>query len=407
MSTSSSPKNFLCISSYFKGVDFISACKEEGNRVFLVTLKKLEHEPWPSESIDEIFFMEGEIKGKWNMDDLIRGLAFLMRNQKIDRIVALDDFDVDKATMIREHFRIPGMGQTTGRFFRDKLAMRMKAHESNIPIPTFSPLFNDAEINHYLQEVPGPWMIKPRSEASATGIKKVQTAEEAWQVLNELGDVRHHYLIEKFAPGDVYHVDALSVGGNVIFSRVSQYLNTPMEVAHGGGVFQSHTVEFGSDDDEKLKILNVEVMKAFGMNYSASHTEFIKDKETGNFNFLETSSRVGGAHLAEMVEASSGINLWAEWARIESAMAQGVDYQMPEVSNDYAGIVVSLSKFQHPDTSSFIDPEIHWRLQKDHHIGMIVKSDSRERILELLGQYTERIFKEFHASAPAPDASRP
>ena len=108
---------FLCISSFFKGEDFLRSCKALGNKVLLVTSKGLEHKKWPRESIDEIFYMQEKREGVWNMDDLISGLAFLMRNQKIDRIVALDDFDVEKATLVREHFRIPGMGQTTGRYF--------------------------------------------------------------------------------------------------------------------------------------------------------------------------------------------------------------------------------------------------------------------------------------------------
>ena len=43
-----------------------------------------------------------------------------MRSKKIDRIVALDDFDVEKGAYLREHFQISGMGQTTARHFRDK-----------------------------------------------------------------------------------------------------------------------------------------------------------------------------------------------------------------------------------------------------------------------------------------------
>ena len=399
-----SPLTFLCISSFFKGEDFIRYCKKEGNTVYLVTSENLRGEPWPWDDIDETFYLHEDESNQWNMPDLIGGLAYLMRSKKIDRVVALDDFDVEKAAHVREHFRIPGMGQTTARYFRDKLAMRVKAAEAGIPVPAFSNLFNDETVNEYAQRVSPPWMVKPRSEASATGIKKVNSVEELWEVIHGLGDHRHNYLIEQFKPGAVYHVDALTVDGKVQFSRVSQYLNTPMEVAHGGGIFRAHTVAFGSKDDKALQKLNAAVMKAFGMQFSASHTEFIRCDDDDTFYFLETSSRVGGAHLAEMVEMSSGINLWGEWARIETAMAQGTKYTLPKIKKDYAGIVVSLSRFQHPDSSSFEDKEICWRLDKEYHIGMIVKSKKRERVLELLVDYARRIGQDFHASAPAPDA---
>ena len=71
--------------------------------------------------------------------------------------------------------------------------------------------------------------------------------------------------------------------------------------------------------------------------------------------------------------------------------------------NDYSGIVISLSNHQHPDTEDFNDPEIYWRMDMEHHIGFIVKSDNRERILEILEDYTHRIYEKYHASAPVPD----
>lgn len=389
---------FLCLSNEFKGADFLKACKNEGNRVLLITSEKLKDKPWPHDHIDEIFYVREVKQYQMNFEDIKGGLNYFMRQNKVDRIVALDDFDVEKAAHLREHFRIPGMGETTCRHFRDKLAMRMKAQEEGLKVPPFSALFHDSDINEFIQNTPTPWVVKPRGEASATGIKKVHSGEELWEVIHGLGDDRPEYLVEQFKAGAVYHADALSLDGKNLFCRVSQYLNTPLEVAHGGGVFLSHTVEFGSDDDKKLQKFSKEVMKAFGMNYGASHTEFIKADEDGEFYFLETSSRVGGAHLAEMVEASSGINLWAEWAKMETAVANGTSYKMPRAKKEYAGIVVSLSRFQYPDNQSFNDEEVVWRLNKDYHIGMIIKAKKRERILSLLEDYTARIFRDFHAA---------
>ena len=117
-----STKNFICISNYFKGNDFLINLKKQGNKVYLITSEKLRDKPWAFEYIDEIFFMPGQ-DVDWNLDDLLAGVANLMRHKKIDSIVALDDFDVEKAAYLRENLRMPGMGQTTGRYFRDKLAM--------------------------------------------------------------------------------------------------------------------------------------------------------------------------------------------------------------------------------------------------------------------------------------------
>ena len=394
--------HILCISRFFKGNDFLRSCHDAGHNVYLLTSKKLEHEPWAKESLEDVFYMVEDEHGKWNHDHLIGGLAHKMRSMKFDFFVALDDFDVEHVAFLREYFRIPGMGETTARYFRDKLAMRIKSKSSGIPVPAFTNLFHDSDIQAFVEKNAAPWLIKPRMQASSTGIQKIHSEEDLWLALEQLGGLRHEYLLEKFAPGDVYHVDSLYFNGKKTFTQVSKYLNTPFEVAHGGGIFRSVTLANDDPDKAALIELNEEVMHAFGMQYSASHSEFIKNHETGHFFFLETASRVGGANLAEMVEASTGINLWREWAKIEIAQCLGKQYVLPKVRQDNAGIIVSLSKYEKPDLSSFEDKEVVWRMDKKHHIGMILQSKNRDKILTLLDKYAERIKNEFHASMPSP-----
>jgi D-alanine-D-alanine ligase-like ATP-grasp enzyme len=391
---------FLCFSSYFKGEAFLSACKAAGNKVYLVTDSKLRDMPWPYKDLDDVFYLPADESGSWNQDHLANAISYKMRSTKFDRFVALDDFDVERVASLRERFRIPGMGETTSRYFRDKLAMRMKAREEGIPVPDFTAIFNDTEVNEYVDRVPSPWLIKPRSEASAVGIKKIHDKETLWVILNSLGDNRQKYLLEKYSPGVVYHVDSLNHEGKCVFTRVSQYLDAPLDVSHGGGIFRSHTLDFKDEATKALTALNTKVMKAFGMQYSASHTEFIKSHATGEFLFLETSSRVGGANLAEMIEFASGVNLWAEWAKIETAMASGKSYKPPVDTKEHAGIVVSLSRYKEPDTSSFNNEELVWKMKKDWHIGLIIKSKTPAKVLEILADYTDRIREEYHASLP-------
>ncbi len=390
------PLTFLCISNYFKGSDFLIQLKELGNTVYLVTSETLRDKPWPHQHIDEIYYMSGH-DTDWNLDHLCLGVCGILRNKKIDVVVALDDFDVEKAAFLRENLRIPGMGLTTSRYFRDKLAMRMKAHEASISIPAFCALFNDQTINEFAAKVEFPYVLKPRSEASSHGIVKVNSKEELWHHINELGDNRFKYLVEQFRPGSVFHVDTLVNDDKVLFSCVSQYLSTPMEITHGGGIFRSVTVEYDSEDWTNLEELNKKLLKAFGIRFGASHSEFIKGND-GNYYFLETASRVGGAHLAEMVEAASGINLWKEWAKLEDANHKNLKYKLPKIKKEFSGIINTLSKYQHPDLSSFDDKEIYWKLPLEYHAGLIVHAKKRSRIMELLDDYMRRLSDNFHTT---------
>ena len=383
-------KTFICVSNYFKGADFLIELKKLGNKVFLVTSEKLRDKPWPTEYIDEIFFMEGQ-DTDWNLEHLLLGVGNLMKSTTIDAIVALDDFDVEKATYLRENLRISGMGQTTGRYFRDKLAMRMRAKSCGISNPNFCSLFNDHDINTFADTISPPWVLKPRSEASAAGIIKVYDKENLWIHINEMGNNRFKYLVEQFRPGDVYHCDSLVLNGKILFSITSKYLTTPMEISQDGGIFRTANIPYDSEDDKAIKALNEQVIKGFGLKHGAAHSEYIKCKDNDKIYFLETSSRVGGAHIAEMVEAASNINLWKEWASIEDSLVKETQYILPKIKKGYAGIVLTLSKFQHPDLSSFSDSEVCFRVPLDYHAGLIVKSDLSERVLELLDDYANRL----------------
>ena len=179
--------------------------------------------------------------------DIVGAVTHLARNHKLDRIVALDEYDMETAATLREHLRIPGMGLTTMRYFRDKLAMRMRALDRDVRVPDFVPIVNHADIRYYLEHVPGPWVLKPRQEASAIGIKKIHAAEELWPLLEQLGDKQSSYLLEKFLPGDVFHVDSVVSENEVVFANVSKYGKPPMNVAQGGGIFTTFTVPRGSE----------------------------------------------------------------------------------------------------------------------------------------------------------------
>jgi biotin carboxylase len=393
----SQPLTLLCLASYEKGADFIRECKRQGCRVFLLTSQSLANANWPRESIDDIFLIPDKNK-KWNRDDVIYGVSYLARREKFDRIVALDDFDVETAAALREHLRIPGMGDTTARYFRDKLAMRMQARDSQIRVPELTHALHYDTLREFMARVPGPWLLKPRFEASATGINKIERAEDLWPLLDSLGDRQSFYVLERYVPGDIYHVDSIISEREIVFALANRYGHPPMDVSHKGGIFTTRTMVRGSADEQALQEINRQVLQAMGLVRGVSHTEFIKGQD-GNFYFLETSARVGGANIVELNEAASGINLWVEWAKIEIAGGSR-PYQLPTLRQDYAGLIVSLARQERPDTSAYNDAEVYWRMDKSNHVGLVVRAQTPERVEELLANYTQRFYQDFFASAP-------
>jgi biotin carboxylase len=388
----------LCVSSYEKGQEFLRTCKGMGCRVLLLTVEKLRDGDWPRESIDEMFFMPEELP----VEDLIKAVSFAARSQPIDRIVALDEFDMENVSALREHMRIPGMGLTTVRYFRDKLAMRARAKEAGIRVPEFVPVLNYDALREFMGRVPAPWLLKPRSQASGIGMKKIHAPVELWPWLDELGDRQSTYLLEQFIPGSVYHVDSVASEREVIFAEAHAYGAPPLETSHQGGVFTTRTLPRDSADVKTLLEINRRVLDELGFLRGVTHAEFLKAHSDGKFYFLEVAARVGGAYISDVIDAATGINLWREWARLEVGAGKQ-PYQLPATRHDYAGAIVSLARQDQPDTSAYNDSEIVYRIAKYHHAGFVLKSPDSERIQELLASYSRRFQADFLATAPVPE----
>jgi biotin carboxylase len=394
------PPNIICLATYFKGGEFIRECKRLGCRVVLITKEKMLKEDWPHESLDDIIAVPNDA-GPPLFIDLI---AFLARKVKPDRVVALEEFDVMTAALIREHFCLTGMDSSTAKTFRDKYRMAEAARLAGATVPEFVPLINPDDVRAFMERVPPPWIIKPRSDVSAIGIRRVKEADEVWRVIDELNERPNlrerasYYLLAQFIAGEVFHVDSIVNKGRVLFAGANRYGRPPLEVAHQGGTYISRTVARRSEDEKTLFAVNRKLVKSMSIERGATHAEFIKSDEDGRFYFLEIAARVGGAYIADVLEAASGLNLWREWAGMEVDGTSAA--KLKPVRNEYAGIVLSLSRQECPDTSAYDAPEIVYRVKKRHHAGLIVRSPKLERVEELVTDYARRFVDDFVAVVP-------
>ncbi len=398
------PLNIVCLATYFKGADFIRECKAHGCHVVLVTKEKMLREDWPRESLDDLIAVPNDA-GPALFIDL---LAFLARNRRIDRVVALEEFDVVTAALMREHLCLPGLSSSRAKVFRDKLSMAVHASRAGINVPEFVPLVNREDVSEFMERVPAPWIIKPRSDVSAIGIRKVSDAGEVMRTMDEMNERENlrerasYYLLARFVAGEVFHVDSVVSDGKIVFAGANQYGRPPMQVAHQGGAYISRTLERGSSDEKALFDANKKLVKALGLERGATHAEFIKGADDGKFYFLEIAARVGGAYIAEVLEAATGVNLWREWARLEMTDGRGGPKIKP-TRKDYAGIILSLAKQETPDTSAYVDEEITYRVKKRHHAGLIVRSPQLTRVNDLLSSYSHRFADDFVAVVAPPE----
>lgn len=394
MTSAPSPTpTILCLASYYKGTRFLEECDRLGCHTILITEQKLAEEEWPRSAIDEFYVMPNLAQ----QPDITYAVSFLARTRSINCIVALDDYDVETAAALREHLRLPGMGISAAKLFRDKLAMRVAARQAGIRVPEFVHVLNHEQVADFMGRIRPPWVLKPRGEAGSMGIKKVYQASDVWSHVETLGDRQSYFLLEQFVAGNVYHVDSIVWDGEIVFAAAHRYGLPPMTVYQGGGVFVTSTLPHGSEEQQTLLAMNRAVINALGMKNGVTHAEYIRSQEGGDFYFLEIAARVGGAGIDMVVEQATGVNPWVEWAKLEVARLRGESYSPPAARQEYAGLMVSLSRQEWPDSSSFADEEVVWRMNKRHHIGFVVRSPDHNRVQQLIAEYVPRISADFTA----------
>ena len=394
--------HIVCIASEHKGNEFLEECQNAGWHVTLVTRKKLLDEPWAWTALNDVKTVEDNA----SPEEYMRAITNVAGSRKIDRLVGLDEFDVTTAARTREHLQLGGMTSSHALRFRDKLSMRNIAAAAGIPCPEFTGVFNRQEIEEFLGRVPPPWIVKPRFEVSAFGIRKCETKEQVWQVLTDLdnrNNWRDHpsqFVLEKFIAGNVYHVDSIVDKGKVLAAGVSKYGTPPFSVTHYGGVFTTSIVPYRSKERKQLEKLNQQLLSAFHYERGVSHAEFLQSDEDGQFYLLEVACRVGGAYIANVLEHACNFNLWREWAKLETATEEN-PYKLPKLRKEFAGVALALANQDQPDTSGYDDEEIVYRVKKPKHVGLIFYSPKQKRVDQLLQVYTERITIDFLAVAPA------
>src|SRR3954451_23975864 len=94
-------QRILCISTYEKGQDFLHACAEAGVKPTLLTGGKLRDANWPREALEQLATMPENLTS----EQIVNAVSWMARGPRFDRVVALDEFDLETAAEIREHWR--------------------------------------------------------------------------------------------------------------------------------------------------------------------------------------------------------------------------------------------------------------------------------------------------------------
>jgi hypothetical protein len=385
-------ERFLCIATSVAGNDFLRQCAEMGIKVTLLTVDKYRNADWPHECLEELATMPPGL----NREQILNTVSWMARSKRFDRVFALHENDLEKAAHIREHFRVPGMGATTAGCYRDKLAQRVIARAFGNAVPEFCRVLNYDELRDFITRVPGPWLLTPRVGTTCGVGSTITSPEHLWRTLDQLGDAQSHYMLEQIVLGDEFHVDSIVSECEVKFSVVHQGGKHAMPT---NNIATLRTVDRDSRDAKELTAINRELAPALGMVRGVTQAKFLRSHADGNHYFVEIGAQVSADAfedcplIDQLVEASTGVNLGREWARIEIADLRQESYRVPENFDGYAGSVACRSQCTAPDFDLITDPAIVSRVRIEGHSGLIVRAASPERVQKLLEDFGVQMTK--------------
>ncbi len=355
-----------------------------GCAVYLLTTDDLRDTGWPHEILHEFHTMPGDL----TPEQIRNTVTYLARSRKFSRILPLDEKSIETAAALREHMRIPGMGLTTTRNFSDRLATLAKASHLGLHVPQFTSILNYDDLRVFMECVPAPWLLRPRHPAIDHGARTLHDAEQLWRALDELGDRQTDFLLEQSQTGEIFSVESIIADGKIVFAA-TQYHGKPGD----GAVTVVRAISRTSREDSELKKLNATLILGLGLLRGISHARFFRTAD-GRFSLLDVIPGAGNSLVAEVFAHTCGIDLWAEWARLEVNALRGQPYVLPPTQNEYAGGILSLSATP-AELASFNAPEVVHYLQTEQGTGLIVRAKDAATITRLLGEYRANLIRDF------------
>lgn len=257
-----------------------------------------------------------EVPSIMDEDDVMARVQRFLRGKSVDRVVANWEPLVVLAARLRERFGLPGMSVDAVRGFRDKQLMKERVAAAGIRVPRAARVRSVAEVWGALEVTGFPAIIKPISGAGSADTYKVESARDMARVLPHLVHVTEASC-EEFIDGDEHTYDTACIDGRPVYESVTQYFPNVLEMRTHEWISpaaisvrdlrQPH-IRAGID-------LGRRALAALGMGDGMTHMEWFL-KRDGEVVFGEMACRPGGASIVDMMNWTSDVDLFREWARI-------------------------------------------------------------------------------------------
>ena len=267
------------------------------------------------------------------------------KRYKIEGVMTLaTDMPMRTVAAVAKECGLVGISEETAIKATDKSVMRKALKDAGVPIPKFFRVKNEKEFKAAVDNIEGPFMVKPADSSGSRGILKVENRDDIVAAYDYTKQFSHNgvVVVEECMIGPEVSVETLAIDGDVHVIQITDKITTGAP----------HFVEMGHTQPTRLncsgdiKKVAVAANKAIGIEHGPSHTEIIVTKDGPKI--VEIGARLGGDCITtHLVPLSTGVNMVEACIKIALGEKPDIKPQMERGSairyfNQHTGVVKSI-----------------------------------------------------------------
>jgi hypothetical protein len=233
---------------------------------------------------------------------------------RFDRIECLWEPGMILAARLREALGARGMPVAQTVPFRDKETMKQVLDAAGVRTPWHSRCLSADAVRTAIEQVGFPAIVKPIAGAGATDTHRIDSREQLEAVLATLQHLPE-VSVEEFIEGEEYTHDTICADGRMLYENVARYTTKPIEERKHQWVSPGSICLRDLEAPELAagRRMGRQVLEALGFRTGFTHMEWFR-KPDGEVVFGEIAARPAGAHLVEVMNFASDIDLFSGWA---------------------------------------------------------------------------------------------
>jgi phosphoribosylaminoimidazole carboxylase (NCAIR synthetase) len=237
---------------------------------------------------------------------------------RVDRLVgALEQLQVPLAE-VREAMGIEGMDVPTALNVRDKSRMKTVLDDARVPCARHRLVRSPGEAVSFAEAVGFPLVAKPPAGAGAQSTYRLDDPAtlHAWlQAVPPRPGAPA--LLEEFLVGEEHSFESVTLGGQTVWSSISDYVPPPLEVLRNP--WMQWTVLLPRDvtgpEYAEIHRLGPVALRALGVRDALTHMEWFR-RPDGSIAVSEVAARPPGAQMSSMLGHAHDVDFHRAWAEL-------------------------------------------------------------------------------------------